>query len=544
VKKRRFVRATYAREMLAKYEALDTVLVAKGFPSTSPWWLKQVRRYFESDCRQVVFRVGRRGGKSSTLCRIAVLEALFGAHVVPPGDVGVVAFISVSRDEASQRLRTVRAILDALAVKYRPIDGGLELTGERVVFKVYTTSVAGVSGPTFICVIGDEVSKWRDLETGANPAREVLASVRPGMATQPRAKIVLSSSPLGRDDAHAAAFDQGDTAFQFVAFAETWVANPTLSEADTHELEPDVRLWSREYAAQPQAGALAAFDTDAVQRAFGRWSLDIEYAGTPILVIDASSGRKDAWTWGIARWVRPRGTHASMLRFELVDGLGGQFWQQVSGSQVVERIAGLAKTWGIHEVHGDQRESLMLQSEFARHGVRFIEHAWTAVSKPVGVAQLRRWFADGDIALPAHDRLHRELLAFEERINPSGAFTFAARGSGHDDYVALLITCAMAVLDRHLVPITHEASTQPRAIRTRFSVTGGGFESSGFDFISPPRLEPAPRAPQATQEITVPMGPNARPQVISLPPPPSVTGFGGAGRGWGGGGGWGPGGLF
>src|ERR1019366_409857 len=181
---------------VAHLDALARALVARGFPAVSTWWLETLIRFYSSGRRQLVLRVGRRGGKSSTLCRIAVLEALFGQHIIPPGDVGVVAIISVSRDEAAQRLRTIRAILDALGIKYRPIESGIELEGRPVVFKTFAASVAGVSGFTCVCAIADEVAKWRDADTGANPASEVLASLRPTMATQPHARIFLSSSPL------------------------------------------------------------------------------------------------------------------------------------------------------------------------------------------------------------------------------------------------------------------------------------------------------------------------------------------------------------
>lgn len=46
--------------------------------------------------------------------------------------------------------------------------------------------------------------------------------------------------------------------------------------------------------------------------------------------------------------------------------------------------------------------------------------------------------------LPRHERLRNELLGFEERISGSGGFTYGARGKNHDDYVALLITAAIA----------------------------------------------------------------------------------------------------
>ena len=105
---------THAGVILARFAEVDAQLVAAGFPTTSPWWLATIRRWYESGKRQAVLRCGRRGGKSSTLSRLAVVEMLYGKHDVPPGDIGVVAVISTDRPEASGRLSTIAAILDAL----------------------------------------------------------------------------------------------------------------------------------------------------------------------------------------------------------------------------------------------------------------------------------------------------------------------------------------------------------------------------------------------------------------------------------------------
>jgi len=224
--------------IVANLDPMERALINRGFPGMTDWWRTTITEFYRSGRRQLVLRVGRRGGKSTTLCRVAVLEALYGGHSIPPGDVGVVAIVSVSRDQSAERLRTVRAILDALRIGYRPIDGGIELTGAPIVFKTFAASIAGVSGFTCICAICDEVSKWRDNDSGTNPASEVLSSLRPTLAGQPHARIFLSSSPMGTGDAHAKAFDLGDTEFQRTAHAPTWIARPSLSEIETRALEP------------------------------------------------------------------------------------------------------------------------------------------------------------------------------------------------------------------------------------------------------------------------------------------------------------------
>jgi hypothetical protein len=383
------------------------------------------------------------------MCRVAVAWALYGPWQVPPGDLAVFAFVSVSLIEASARLRTIESILTALSVPFRRTGDGIELTGERrVLFRCFACTTTSVVGFTAIGIVADEVCAWRSADDAANPASEVLSYLSPTMATQPWAFAALISSPRSTDDLHYELFEKGDTDDQQVAEAPTWIANPTLTEAETHALEPDLRVWSREYAAIPQASVLGAFDADAVERAFQpRPQLATAQRHGRVLVIDASSGRKDTWAGAIAGWSvgdRP------YLVVDQIDGIEGRFWQQLSGDAVVERFATLAKNVGVHQVHADQRESLMLSAAFQRHGLKFVEHPWTATNKPAAVATLRRWLAEGTLVLPEHRKMRAELLRFEERSTPAGGFTFGARGSGHDDYVALLITLALAESARQL----------------------------------------------------------------------------------------------
>ncbi|HEY4122571.1 MAG TPA: hypothetical protein VGM56_32125 [Byssovorax sp.] len=158
-----------------------------------------------------------------------------------------------------------------------------------------------------------------------------------------------------------------------------------------------------------------------------------------------------------------------------LDAVRGSFWRSVSGEQIVERVVARAHALKISTVHADQREALMLQSAFARHGLGYEVHDWTSASKPKAIETLRRLFADGRIHLPEHDDLRSELMNFEERITPSGAITFAARGAGHDDFVSLLITACMADLPvgrRHSAEF--ESSLEAMLDRPRWSGRGFG----------------------------------------------------------------------
>ena len=56
-------------------------------------------------------------------------------------------------------------------------------------------------------------------------------------------------------------------------------------------------------------------------------------------------------------------------------------------------------------------------------------------------------------------------LEFEERTSATGAFTFGARGSGHDDYVSLLLTTAMADAEHRLPGSPSRGSNMLEALR-------------------------------------------------------------------------------
>ncbi|HEX2879126.1 MAG TPA: hypothetical protein VHO25_06280, partial [Polyangiaceae bacterium] len=208
---------------LQKIWELDDTLKAKGFNSMSPKWREDVADFYKSGRRQGVFRKGRQVGASKIVApRIAVCEALYGGHRVPPGERASIVFISVKRGEAQKRAGNITAILDALGVKYDQAGDTISLRDRAIDFIVLTASLRTSVGDTAIMIWCDEVSRWRDADTGANPAKQILSTVRPMIVTMPDARMWLVSSPLGKTDAHFEAYEAGDSDFQRCYFGETW----------------------------------------------------------------------------------------------------------------------------------------------------------------------------------------------------------------------------------------------------------------------------------------------------------------------------------
>jgi hypothetical protein len=483
-------REAFARIVMQKLAWISGLLVAAGWPTFAAWWGALYERFLRSTCRQLVVRAGRRAGKSSWACVFAVAFALVyaGLGLVPPGDTGWCVFVSVSVAEAASRLRTIASIMDVLQVPYRTDGETLIIEGTNIGFRVVACSIASVSGWTSILVIADEVPKWRDGD-GLNPAGEVLAALKPTMASQPLSLILLLGSPMGHGDPHAKAFDQGDNAFQMTAFATTWEANESIGEQETHDLEPDPRVHAREYGAKPQGDALGAFDERLLDVAHQDPGFDYVQVSATIGVIDSSDvdGNTNCeFAGGLACWVQKpwreedvyvwrdildpqtgrkigripvRGPDGHFLQREnpipppmlLVHRVWGVRGEGISIDDIHDHIARECDMAGARIVTGDQYGVFGNVGGLARRGIEFVKRPWNATNKMAAVSFLRRlmasnpcrlildpWATDGDWAV-----LRKQLAGFREHVE-NGSLHYRARSGLLSDRASLLLVAALA----------------------------------------------------------------------------------------------------
>src|SRR5262252_2944872 len=431
-------------DLFAKLLELDDALARSGWPRLSPWWRSSLERLYRSGKRRSVWRVGRRGGKSSTFCRVAAVETLFGQHDVPPGDIGYFAIVSVSKEEAAARLTTIKALLGVLGIAYRPVDFGIVIEGRNVGFKVYPATIAGVSGFTAIGFLGGGGVMRKKKDTGANPAREVLKSVRPTMATQRNAKEILSSSPWSTLDAHAEAFDLGDTDQQMVAHAPTWEANPTISEEDTKELEPDEATRLREYGAVPMSsGTQLWFSHEAIKAAI-RPSLKLPARAEPGTV--KTAGGDLGFINDSAALVVGHHIPASKKapgRFRVGDILEHRPTPgaPLKPGEVIKGFARALVRHGVESMMADGHYKASVFEHFEEFGLNFLS-APLVVSEPY--VRFRVLLNGGRVDLPEHARLLGQLKNVMWRPTPNGAISILLprSGGGHGDLVSALVLAA------------------------------------------------------------------------------------------------------
>ncbi len=234
--------------------AIDRALVAKKWVPISPAWWRILERCYRSKKRNMVGRGGRRAGKSSTLIgRVAVFEMLSTKHVVPPGDIGWFIVISADKTQAKNRIKTAHKALDDLDIVHRHTTEEITLGDRAVGMKAIAATLEAVVSDTCIGCLCDEMARWRDKDSGANPAKDILTSLKPSMATMPNAIAWYISAPWSTLDEHHKMYEAGNDETQEVFFGTTWDLNPTITEEDTRKLERDKQSRDREYGAIPMS---------------------------------------------------------------------------------------------------------------------------------------------------------------------------------------------------------------------------------------------------------------------------------------------------
>ena len=184
------------------------VVLARGLDARAPesdadvaaFWRGTERPWPTERPREVWVISPRRTGKTSFGAFYGVCTACFRDHRahLAPGERAVVMILACDRAQAKVTFDRVRGFLEhpllhplVEAERAESID----LRG-CVSIEVHTASYRSVRGRTLVAAILDEVAFWRD-ETSANPDAEVVAALRPALATT-NGMLLGLSTPYAR----------------------------------------------------------------------------------------------------------------------------------------------------------------------------------------------------------------------------------------------------------------------------------------------------------------------------------------------------------
>lgn len=373
---------------------------------------------------------GRRAGKSFILALCAVFLACFHDYrqYLAPGERGTVLVIAADRKQARVILRYVRALLRNVPMLARLIEReaveSFDLTN-RITLEVATASYRSVRGYAIVAALCDELAFWRD-ETSTSPDVEVLAAIRPGMASIPNAMLLCASSPYARRGAlwtaHRKHFGkEGDPVL--VWQAPTRTMNETVPQSVIDDaMAADPASAAAEYFARFRTDVESFIAREAVENCIALGERErpfiagIKYVG----FCDPSGGSSDSMTVAVGH------NEKGMAVLDAIREVRPPF----SPEDVVVEFCALLKSYGIRKVTGDRYAGEWPRERFRVNGITY-----EPAAKPKSdlYRDMLPMINSGKVDLLDHDRLLNQLVSLERRTARGGKDSIDHAPGGHDD---------------------------------------------------------------------------------------------------------------
>ncbi|MDA2933443.1 hypothetical protein MYX82_03775 [Acidobacteria bacterium AH-259-D05] len=366
--------------------------------------------------REAWLPVGRRGGKSLIAALVAVFLACFRNYskYLGPGERITIMIIAADRKQARVVMRYIVGFLEGVAMLESLVERKTQETvdlSNRVTIEVHTTSYRSVRGYSLGAVICDEVAFWRS-DDSASPDREIIAALRPGMASIPGSLLLAISSPYARRGMLWQMYSKhyGKDTPVLVWQAPTEKMNPSIDPEIIREAyEDDPISAAAEYGAEFRRDIEAFIPQEAVEAVVveNRKELlpaeDIRYFG----FVDPSGGSQDSFTLAI-----------SHLEGDVIvlDALRERV-TPFSPRQVVEEFSQLLRQYRITQVSGDRYGGQFPRELFKEHGIDY--RPSDKVKSEIYIETLALLNSES-VELLDHQRLITQLCSLERRTSRSG----------------------------------------------------------------------------------------------------------------------------
>jgi hypothetical protein len=392
--------------------------------------------------------VGRRGGKSRTLALIAVFLACFRDYTpyLAPGEVATIGVLAANRSQARVIFRFVLGL-----IKETPLLAPMVVRHDtetiqlinRVQIEIATASFRTARGYSFAAVLCDEIAFWYSDEASANPDREILRALRPGLANIPGAMLLIASSPYAKKGELYSVYRRHygrDDARTLVWKAATEVMNASIDRriiAEAYEDDPESAR--AEYGAEFRDD-LADYVTLEVVEAVTCWGrlelppiAGVAYSG----FYDSSGGRSDAMTLAIG--------HLDSQGRGILDAVS-ETRPPFDPGQALVACAELCRRYGVVSLISDKYAGEWPVARFRELGVELTE---SAKPKSDIYGDFLPLLNGGRVELLDLPRLRAQLVGLERKTARSGKDSIDHAPGGHDDLCNVVAGCLVGLdLDR------------------------------------------------------------------------------------------------
>jgi hypothetical protein len=438
--------------------------------------------------------VGRRGGKSETIARVAVFEAIHGGHQVAlaPGQTALIPIISPLREQSQEILGFVRGLAKLKQVR-RFVDGEPTRDGVRfttgIEVRVTTADAVSVSGPTVVCAIRDEFAKFPD-DSSAMPDRVIDDSLRPSLAP-------LAGAPRRRMIGITSAFIKSGVAYEtdrncfskpdadvLVARGSTEQFNPSIDREWLAKQRKRVgrHVYEREYLAE-WADAISEgwFGVEVVDKCV---DVDVEFRdpepGIKYVVAIDQAFAGDLFAVTVAHGEQRSGK-LPLLVVDYVTAWKPPHKGALDVDRCVERVKGICDEYVVSTVLCDQHCYHPLEKLFGEAGIDLVQRAWSATGKAPTYREVRDAMVAGRVRLLDDRELVSEFKNIQGELLRSGGERIEA-ARGHDDLVSSTVMALHAAgenagrarMDRVVREMSKNVPERQRAFTPGYEPLGEG----------------------------------------------------------------------
>jgi hypothetical protein len=379
--------------------------------------------------RESFVAAGRRSGKSYMSSIIASYLAAFKdwKPYLSPGEKGWIFIIANDKQQAGIIKAYISGIFQRVAclksLVEKETQETLELTN-GVNIAVKTASFRSLRGYTVLCAILEEIAFWRS-EESANPDKEILAAVRPALATIPDSLLIGISTPYSRAGVLFDMFKNyyGQTGGPLIWKAPTTTMNPTIDKRlIANALKEDPQAAAAEWEAEWRSDVEAFISHELVAAVTipGRFELPRVAGLQYYAFMDPSGGRQDSFTLGIAHHEKGR----------IVLDVLRERRPPFAPAAVVAEYADVLKSFGVQEVVADRYAGSWPSDALAKHNI--IVRASDFTASEIYLAALPI-LTNGTVELLDNKRLAGQLCGLERRVRAGGKDIITHYPGSHDD---------------------------------------------------------------------------------------------------------------
>lgn len=395
---------------------------------------------------------GRRSGKSYVCALIAVFLACFRDYrkYLSPGETGIVMVLACDRKQARVIMKYVVGMLESVpALKTMIVSSSAESVelNNRLNIEVITANTRAPRGYTVVAALCDEISFWRG-EDSMHPDDEILAALRPSMATIPGSLLIGLSSPYAK------------RGVLYQAYADYFASDdaPVLVwQGDTRTMNPSVpqKVIDQAYARDPQAASAeygALFRTD-IEQFLSRDILEPLTINETVLpplpniqyhaFCDASGGVSDAYTMAIAH--SEDGTTVLDLLVERKPPF--------SPEAVTSDFCAILKQYHVSSVTGDRYGGEWPREQFRKQGV---DYRISEFNRSEIYLEFLPLVMAGRVRLLRSNTLLNQLCGLERRTSRNGKDSIDHGPGQHDDLANSAAGALVLCAGRNYAPLNLE----------------------------------------------------------------------------------------